>query len=43
MKPKDPDDIFRKKKKKKKKEAIEFDYSDHPVHEEYAEMGDVKK
>ena len=34
----DPYEPFKKKKKKKKKES-----DDHPVHEDYAEMGDVKE
>ncbi len=36
--PLDPYEKLRKKKKKKKKES-----DDHPVHEEYTEMGDVKE
>ncbi len=35
----DPYEPFKDKKKKKKKKESD----DHPVHEDYAKMGDVKK
>ena len=47
MKPRDIDKLKEKLKKKKKKkrkgDEWEVDDSDHPVHEKYTEMGDVKE
>ncbi len=43
MKPKNIEDLFKKKKKKRKEDEWEIDNSDHPIHEKYTKEEPVKE